>query len=93
MRALKSGDRIAYTARHLRDTGQHTGAAPQRRGTVASCNATWCRVHWDDEAELIADGSGQYADLEYVEDVRRHGSMVRTACVARVSSRAFSMTD
>ena len=34
---IEIGDRVAYSAKFLRDTGQIAGVVPTMRGTVASC--------------------------------------------------------
>lgn len=93
---LTPGDRVAYAAKFLRDTCQHTGSAPQRRGTFVaywSSNPTFARVHWDDFEALAAAGAGQYADPEWVEDCRAHGQIVHAGNIARVGSPRFALAD
>lgn len=88
---LKTGDRVAFSARHLRNTGQGHDAA-SRRGTLLSDPDAigYAYVRWDNEAEMLASGVGQFGDPEYCEHVRRHGSYHPASILARVSSLAFS---
>ena len=89
MATLKPGDRIAYTAKFLNNTAQHTGAAPERRGTYVGPYAglsSHSRVHWDDEADRIASKQGQYAEQDYCDDVAHNGSLVCTKNIARADS-------
>ena len=82
MTKLQSGDRIAYSAKFLRNTGQFTGAVPDRRGIYAgpcAWSPAHSRVHWDDEAERIAAKQGQYAEQDYCDDVMQNGSLVCTS--------------
>lgn len=52
---IEIGDRVAYSAKFLRDTGCLTGIKPTMRGTVASCVVDpltavyWnlLKVNWD----------------------------------------------
>jgi hypothetical protein len=90
------GDRVGYAAKFLRNTGQFTGAAPQKRGTYVGPdkhNDKFGRVHWDDEAERIAAGQGNYAEADYCEDVRLNGSLVFLGNIARVGSPRFALND
>lgn len=95
MPRLQPGDRIAYAAKFLKDTGQFTGAAPQRRGTYLGPDVApgFARVRWDDIETLIADGRGQYADSEYVAHVRKEGSTVHANNIAKVGSGRFALND
>lgn len=100
MAALKEGDRIAYAAKFLRNTGQFTGSAPQRRGTYLGQNTDrgkpdpdFARVRWDDIEALIASGQGQYGDPEYVAEIRANGSLVHINNIAKVGSPRFASND
>jgi hypothetical protein len=96
---LNAGDRVAYAAKFLRNTLQFTGNAPQRRGTFVSYTTfgsqtdNYARVHWDDEAAMIASRAGQFAEQDYCDDVRAHGSLVCAANIAKVGSPRFSHSD
>ena len=94
---FKTGDRIAYAAKFLRDTGQYTGNASQRRGTYlgdySHMPATHGCVRWDDMEEMISMGKGQYADPEYVAEIRKHGQCVGKVSIARVGSSRFALND
>ena len=85
---LKPGDRVGYAAKFLRNTGQFTGSAPQRRGTVASVGTDgFARVHWDD----FEASAAQYAELygeDFVEDARANGSLVTAISIAKVGARS-----
>jgi hypothetical protein len=97
MAKLIAGDRIAYAARFLKDTGQFTGNAGFRRGTyigpAAGFPPNFCRVTWDDIESVIAEAQGQYADAEYVADVREHGALVGATAIAKVGSARFASND
>jgi hypothetical protein len=100
MAKLTNGDRIAYAARFLRDTGQFTGNGAQRRGTFLNMvtdrgypTGKFCRVRWDDTDELIASAEGQYGDAEYCEDIRAHGQLCGISAIAKVGSPRFASTD
>jgi hypothetical protein len=93
---LTTGDRIAYAAKFLRNTGQFTGPSGARRGTFASywsADPQFARVHWDDEAQMIASKQGQFGDPEYCEDVRQNGSLVHSNNIAKVGSPRFALND
>lgn len=96
MAKIQSGDRIAYSAKFLRDTCQHTGNAPKRRGEYLGVYDAmpdqYSRVKWDDMEALIASGQGQYADLEYCEEIRRRGQIVSNTAICKVNSAKFSLT-
>ena len=87
------GNRIAYTAKFLKNTGQFTGSGGTRRGTFIAYDGDYARVHWDDEAALIAQGRGCYAESDYCEDVRKNGSLVRASNIALVGSARFAVND
>ncbi len=93
---LKPGDRVAYAAKFLKDTGQFTGGAGERRGTYlrsAPGMPKYGYVRWDDEAERIAAGQNDYAEADYCEAVRRDGSLVCLPNIARVGSPRFALND
>ena len=96
MSQLKIGDRVACASAHLKNTGQQTGAAGSRRGTYAGpCSYApgFGFVHWDDEAERIAAGQGDYAEADYCESVRKNGALVGLRAIARVGSARFACND
>ena len=95
---FQPGDRIAYAAAFLKNTGQFTGAAPQRRGTyVGPAGAGWPDtygyVRWDDEAERLASGQGDYAEQDYCDAVRANGSIACLPNLAKVGSARFALND
>ncbi len=96
---LIAGDRIAYAAKFLRNTGQFTGPSGARRGifvsyaTYGGHTDNYARVHWDDEAALIASGEGQYGEQDYCDDVRINGSLVHAGNIAKVGSSRFALND
>lgn len=50
--SIKTGDRVAYSARFLQATVQHSGSAPFARGTVKRIQGTaWklATVRWDND--------------------------------------------
>ena len=47
---IEIGDRVAYSARFLRDTVQHTGNVPFARGVVVSILDGWLAVIFWQEA-------------------------------------------
>lgn len=87
------GDRVAYAASFLRNAGIHTGNVPQRRGTFLGyfkgAEKTHGRVRWDDIESVIAAGEHQYADADYVADIRENGSLVGLSAIAKVGSARF----
>lgn len=97
MAKLNPGDRVAYAASFLRNTGQFTGSAPQRRGTYlgayAGMEKTHGRVRWDDQEERIASGLGQFGEADYCEHVRAHGELVALSAIAKVGSARFALND
>ena len=100
MAKLINGDRVAYAARFLRDTGQFTGCSAQRRGTFLHMvtdrgypPGKFCRVRWDDTDELIAAADWLYGDAEYCEDIRAHGQLCGISAIAKVGSSRFASTD
>ena len=97
MQIYVAGDRVAYSASYLRNTGQFTGTAPQRRGTYLGpyegMPKTHCRVRWDDQEARIAAGVGQFAEADYCDHVRAEGELVALRAIARVGSARFSHSD
>jgi hypothetical protein len=91
------GDRIAYAAKWLRDTGQFTGSIPFRRGTYIGpakhAEKTHARVKWDDIESYIASGVCQYGDAEYIADIRANGSLVALSAIAKVGTPRFASND
>lgn len=90
---LQAGDRVAYTARYLRDSCQQAGAVPLRRGTYAGPYAGakgYSLVKWDDTAVRIAARSGQYADPEYAQWALANGEMCPDAIIAKVGSARYA---
>ena len=86
------GDKIGYSSDFLRNTGQHIGNAPQRRGTFLSHDSgvspDHVRVRWDDEKDhhaYLADMYGQ----DYLDDVIKNGSTVHHKTIAKVGSTKF----
>jgi hypothetical protein len=92
--SLQPGDRVAYSAKFLRNTCQFSGAAPQRRGSFVQYDPNgFGRVHWDDEAQRIAEQEGQFADQDYCNEIAAHGSLVHANNIAKVGSPRFSCND
>lgn len=90
---LTPGDRVAYAAKFLKNTGQFTGAGPQRRGTFVAYwdkdpNVT--RVKWDDfDFACLAKQYGE----DYAEDAQAHGQCVQAANIAKIGSPRFALND
>ncbi|WP_316196630.1 hypothetical protein [Bradyrhizobium sp. SZCCHNS3053] len=94
MAKLQTGDRVAYSAAFLKNTAQHTGFAPQRRGTFVKLwesNPDFARVKWDDFEASVPQLIRSY-DADYVADAREHGQLVHIKNVAKVGSAAFALT-
>lgn len=95
MSKFQAGDRIAYAAKFLKNTGL-TGSSAQRRGTYLGAYdhmpASHSRVKWDDMEENIARGEGQYADPEYVAEIRARGQIVGNGAIAKLGSARFALT-
>lgn len=89
---LQPGDRIAYAAKFLKNTGQFTGGAGQRRGTFVSYQDEHARVRWDDFEVNATRYAEQYGD-DYVDDARKHGQLVHAANIAKVGSARFALND
>lgn len=90
---LQAGDRIAYAASFLKNTGQFANGSGERRGTFVSVEpqyfaggASHGRVRWDDFEALVARGTGQYGDLEWVQDCRDRGQLIALSAIAKVGS-------
>ncbi|WP_316207447.1 hypothetical protein [Bradyrhizobium sp. SZCCHNR3118] len=89
---LQPGDRVAYAAAFLKNTGQHTGDAPQRRGTfVKAWDSNFVRVKWDDFEQNAARLTELWG-ADYVADAREHGQLVHVKNIAKVGSPAFALT-
>lgn len=97
MSKLIEGDRIAYAAKFLKNTGQFSGSAPQRRGTFLGVYPAMSKTHgfvrWDDQEERIAAGAGQFGEADYCEHVRRHGELVALSAIAKIGSARFALND
>ncbi len=97
MASFAAGDRIAYAAKFLKNTGQFTGSAGSRQGAYIGLATgfppQYCRVKWDDIEAVIAAGEGQYGDAEYVADVRANGSLIHSGSIAKVGSARFACND
>jgi hypothetical protein len=95
MATLTAGDRVAYAASFLRNTAQHTGSAPQRRGTFVKLWDTdpehFARVKWDDFEERAPQLAEQWGQ-DYVDDARVNGQLVHIKNIAKVGSAAFALT-
>ena len=100
-KAPNPGDRVAYAASWLRNIGHFSGHIPFRRGTFLGVEKTapesHGRVKWDDIEELIAecakDPNSQYADAEYVAEIRANGQLVALSAIAKVGSPRFALND
>lgn len=92
MAKLQPGDRIAYAAKFLKNTGQQTGPGGSRRGAYVGPDGSpgFARVRWDDTdfAALAAQWGDDYAD-----DVRANGTMIHETAVAKVGSARFACND
>ena len=81
-KTFEAGARVRYTGKWLRNTGQQTGSAGQRRGTVTGpvpgMSADVVGVRWDDE-----DLSAYDADPEYQAHVKAHGVAVNAGNLQR----------
>lgn len=95
--SLRPGDRIGYAAKFLKNTGQFANGAGERRGTfLGLCPempATHGLVRWDDQENLIAAKAGDFAEVDYVEHVRKNGSLVALSAIAKVYSARFCLND
>lgn len=84
-RTIEIGSRVAYGASFLRNTGQRTGNAGLRRGTLLSTDGNFARVRWDDFEETAPGLANRYGQ-DYVDDARKHGSLVLLANLAKVGA-------
>ena len=94
MSALTAGDRVAYAASFLRNTGQFTGSGPQRRGTFVALwerDSQFARVKWDDFEQNAPALAVQWGE-DYVADAREHGQLVHSKNIAKVGSARFALT-
>ena len=86
----KPGDRVAYAAAFLKNTGQRSGQAPFMRGTYIGDDPTlprFGRVRWDNE------NAEQYAEADYRAEIKAHGELVLIANIAVVGSARFALND
>ena len=93
---MKPGDIVAFAAKFLRDTCQHTGDTPLRRCVYLGPDATlagYVRVRWDDQEHLIAEKSGNFTEEDYCADVREFGSLVYGKNICWVGSARFGNND
>ena len=81
---------VGFSANHLKNTGQHAGRAPMRRGELLSIDGGYCRVRWTDVdyAALALQWGEDYAD-----DARANGQLYPLANLAVVSSPRFVTND
>jgi hypothetical protein len=94
---LETGDRVAYAAKFLKNTGQFTGSGGQRRGTFIRYTGTagYCRVKWDD-VTLGSEYARKLAELygeDYLDDALANGQMVHATAIAKVGSPRFACND
>ena len=89
---LTAGDRVAYAAKFLKDTGQFTGAGPQRRGVFMAYDPMpgYARVRWDDFD--MAACAAQWGE-DYAADAQAHGQLVCASNIAKVGSARFASND
>jgi hypothetical protein len=90
---LQAGDTVAYAAKFLRNTCQHTGSAPQRRGTFISywqSNPDFARVKWSD---FDFDYQARQHGEDYAQDAQEHGQLVLAVNIAKVGSPRFALND
>jgi hypothetical protein len=93
MAQFTQGDRIAYAAKFLKNTGQFTGPGGQRRGVFVSYwdkDPKFARVHWDDFD--YDESARQYGD-DYADDAKQFGQCVLAVNIARVGSARFALND
>jgi hypothetical protein len=90
---LQPGDTVAYAAKFLRNTCQHTGNAPKRRGVFVGYWArdpNVARVKWSD---FDFDYQSQQNGEDYALDAREHGQCVLACNIAKVGSPRFALND
>ena len=86
------GDRIAFAAKFLKSICADYDKA-QLRGTFESFDPSmknYGYVHWDNEGERIASRQGNYAEQDYCDHVKKHGSFVCLDNIAKVGSIRFA---
>jgi hypothetical protein len=96
MTNLVAGDRVAYTAKHLRNTGQLTGSASSRRGTYlreCSWSDNYCHVMWDDTDYQIANKIGDFVEPDYCEEIKKNGSPAPIGIICKIGSAKFACND
>ncbi len=96
--SFQPGDRVALSAAFLKNTGQFTGGAGERRGTFAGpalpgFPPSYGRVHWDDTPARIAAKAGNFAEADYCEVIAHDGSHVPLTNIAKVGSARFALND
>lgn len=91
---LEPGDRVAYSAKFLKNTGQFTDDAGQRRGTFVKYwgDDRVARVKWDDFEDRAPYYAKQWGQ-DYVDDAREHGQCVLAVNIAKVGSPRFASND
>lgn len=95
MTKLQFGDRIAYGAKFLKDTGQRTGGAGDRRGVFLRLDSMpgYARVRWDDDEAHITAREGYFSEQDYCDEIRVNGSLVHVNVIAKVGSAKFACND
>lgn len=81
---LSVGDRVRFTSKFLRNTGQYTGLGPSLIGTVVSVLGEYpigscVGIVWDDDRDYTLHFEAMGVDPEYVSCVQRHGVGVNSA--------------
>jgi len=92
---MKPGDRVAYTAKFLKNIGAHAGSAPERRGLLVKFDEVspgFARVKWEDFEARSAELAARYGQ-DYVDDVRANGALVNRDVITKVGSSRFGCTD
>ena len=74
--ALQRGDRVAYSSRFLKNTGQHTGDIPFARDTITLLtqmgNSRLAHIDWDREGipeKVLVSNLSRVAQDDVVLDV------------------------
>jgi hypothetical protein len=87
---LNPGDRIAYSAKFLKNIGAFTGPEGFRRGTLVSIEYELARVKWDDFN--YASAAKMYGS-DYADNARDNGQLVNINNIAKVGSARFALND
>lgn len=75
MKALKVGDRVAFSVAFLRNTGQVTGGTAAQRGTIKSMEPlgqrALCTVEWESgsESRVLDSNLAKVGSLAFSEAV------------------------